>query len=208
MKSASPKVGRQYRQTARAEAAELTRRTIAEAFVDCWREQSFDDITLDEVARRAGVSVRTVIRQFGAKEGLISGFIAYRSPDVEQRRTVSPGDIDHAIERLFENYEADGDATVRALAQEQRHPALRPIIDQGRRGHRTIAAANFAPWLQPLAAPQQTRALDALVIVTDVYTWKLLRRDMGRPEAEARSTMRALVEAVLREFTSGQQPRS
>jgi AcrR family transcriptional regulator len=202
MNPGSPIAGRPYRQTARAAAAELTRRRIAEAFVDCWREQWFDEITLEEVARRAGVSVRTVIRQFGAKEGLIAGFITYQSPGVEQRRTVSPGDIDQAIERLFENYEADGDATIRALAQEQRHPALRPLIDRGRAGHRAVAAANFAPWLEPLPEPKRRRALDALVIVTDIYTWKLLRRDMGRTEPEARSTMRGLVQAVLAEFTA------
>jgi AcrR family transcriptional regulator len=195
--------GRPYRQTARAEAAEMTRRRIAEAFVECWRERWFDEITLDEVALRARVSVRTVIRQFGNKEGLIAGFIKYLAPEVRERRTVAPGDIGQAIERLFENYEADGDATVRALAQEQRHPALGPMIDAGREGHRLVAALNFAPWLDLLPEPQRRRALDALVIVTDIYTWKLLRRDMGRSEQEARWMMRTLVQSVLAQFAAG-----
>jgi len=181
----------------------MTRRRIAEAFVECWRERWFDEITLDEVALRARVSVRTVIRQFGNKEGLIAGFIKYLAPEVRERRTVAPGDIDQAIERLFENYEADGDATVRALAQEQRHPALGPMIDAGREGHRLVASLNFAPWLDLLPEPQRRRALDALVIVTDIYTWKLLRRDMGRSEQEARWMMRTLVQSVLAQFAAG-----
>ena len=192
--------GRAYRQTARAEATETTRRRIAEAFVDCWRERWFDEITLDEVALKAKVSVRTVIRQFGHKEGLIAGFVEYLAPGVSERRTVSPGDVDQAIERLLENYEAYGDATIRALAQEQRYPALTPMIDAGRKAHRSVAASNFAPWLDPLPEPQRRRALDALVIVTDIYTWKLLRRDMGRSEPEARRMIRTLVQSVLAEF--------
>lgn len=96
-------------------------------------------------------------------------------------------------------YETEGDFTIRALAQESRHPALIPM-EVGRAGHRAVAAANFAPWLDPLSPVERQRALDALVIVTDVYAWKLLRRDMGRTEAEARRMVRELVEAVLAKF--------
>lgn len=176
---------------------EETRRRIAEAFSECWREQWFDEITLEDVARRAGVSVRTVIRQFGGKQGLIAGFVHYVAPQVEARRTVAPGDVDAAIERLFENYEADGDATIRGLAQEQRLPALAPMILAGRAGHRHIIGVNFARWIEPLPPADREKAIDALVIATDVYTWKLLRRDAGRTVSEAKATMRRLVDTIL-----------
>lgn len=194
---------RPYRQRTRADAAEATRRRIVDAFTECWRERWLDEITLEEVARRADVSVRTVIRQFGNKEGLFAGIYTDGAPQVFERRTVEPGDINGAIERLFENYELDGDATIRALAQEQRHSALAPMMNTGREAHRRIAASNFGPWLAPLSEMDQVKALDALVVVTDIYTWKLLRRDMGRSEPEARSIMRSLVQAVLTEFTRG-----
>jgi hypothetical protein len=35
------------------------------------------------------------------------------------------------------------------------------------------------------------------VIATDVYTWKLLRRDMGRSVKETRGTVLALIQAAL-----------
>jgi hypothetical protein len=38
------------------------------------------------------------------------------------------------------------------------------------------------------------------VIATDVYTWKLLRRDMGRSAQQTRLVMRALVAAALDRF--------
>jgi AcrR family transcriptional regulator len=196
----SSKPRRKYQQRSRAEGAEQTRRRIVDAFLDCNRDQWFDEITLGEVARRAGVTTRTVIRQFGGKEGLVAGVAQYVAPATSERRAVSPGDVDAAIERLFENYEQDGRITIRALAQEERYPVLKPALEAGRAGHRAVAAANFAPWLDPLAEDQRQGALDALVIVTDIYAWKLLRVDMGRPEAEARRRMKSLVEAVLFQF--------
>ena len=41
---------------------------------------------------------------------------------------------------------------------------------------------------------------DALVIVTDVYTWKLLRRDMGRSAAATQATLEQLMDGVTAQF--------
>jgi AcrR family transcriptional regulator len=193
---------RQYRQRARAEAVEAVRRRIIEAFFELGRAKWFDEITLAEVARSAGASVRTVIRQFGGKEGLVAGVLEYLTPEVLAERTVSPGDIDGAIGRLLDHYESQGDITLRFLAQEQRYPILSPTLEAGRRGHRDVAATNFAPWLDQLRRSERERALDALVIAMDLYTWKLLRRDMGRSAKQTRLMMRALVEAALARFTA------
>jgi AcrR family transcriptional regulator len=193
---------RPYRQTARAEATEALRRRIIGAFVECARERWFDEITLDEVGRRAGTTPQTVIRQFGGKDGLVAGLVQYVTPTVGARRTVSDGDVSAAIDRLFENYEQDGDMTIRALAQEPRYPALKPALDAGRAGHRAVAAANYARWLDALPEAERTIALDALVVVTDTYAWKLLRRDMGRSERDAEAVVAAMVEAILARFSS------
>ncbi len=191
---------RAYNQTARAEATEATRRRIAQAFVEAAGEHWFDDITLEEVARRAGVTVRTVIRQFGGKDGLVASLADVRNPEISAHRTVTPGDIDQALKRLFEEYEVDGDGLIRLLAQEQRYPQLDEIIAVGRTGHRAVTAANFGPWLARLPPARREQAIDALVIATDIYTWKLLRRDMRRSPDEALATIRGLVEAVLTRF--------
>ena len=41
------------------------------------------------------------------------------------------------------------------------------------------------------------RLVDLLVVATDVYTWKLLRRDRRLSVARTRERMEALVRAVL-----------
>ena len=44
---------------------------------------------------------------------------------------------------------------------------------------------------------ERERVLSALHAATDVYTWKLLRRDIGLSQAETAATMTMLVEGVL-----------
>jgi hypothetical protein len=41
------------------------------------------------------------------------------------------------------------------------------------------------------------RALDALVVATDVYGWKMLRRDLERSPAATARTMKCLIRATL-----------
>ena len=189
---------RQYRQTARADAAEATARRIAQAFDECVRDRWFDEVTLEEVARRAGVTVRTVVRRFGGKAGLVAGFLEYVAPRIHDQRKVDSGDIDGAVDRVLALYEEIGDSVIRNLAQEPRHEALKPLLDGGRRGHREITAETFAPLLERLGAKERSRAIDALIIATDVYTWKLLRRDMGHSLGETKAVIRLLIDGVLK----------
>jgi AcrR family transcriptional regulator len=188
---------RLYRQTARAQASEDTARRIAQAFADCVKDRWFDEITLDEVAERAGVTVRTVVRRFGGKEGLVAGFFEYVAPQIRLQRTVDPGDTEGAVDRVLELYEDVGDSVIRNLAQEPRHEALKTLLEGGRRGHRMITAESFAPFLDRLRGKERRRALDALIVATDVYTWKLLRRDMGRSVRETKAVMLRLIANAL-----------
>ena len=57
---------------ARAQAVEETRRRILDALIALAGERPFAEITLDTVAERAGVSVQTVLRQFGSRDGLFA----------------------------------------------------------------------------------------------------------------------------------------
>jgi len=193
---------RKYLQTGRAEAAEETARQILAAFGDSMQKRWFDEVTLEEVADRAGVNVRTVIRRFGGKEGLLEAFVDDFIPSIAIDRTTPPGDVGAAVDRLLDIYESWGDSVIRNLAQEPRHKALKRLLDLGRERHRAITAAVYAPWLDRLAASEQTRTLDALVAATDVYVWKLARRDMQRSRAQTAKILRTLVDGVLAQAAS------
>src|SRR5262249_2294307 len=105
------------------------------------------------------------------------------------------------VENLIGDYEKTGDAVIRLLALEPRHPALKTVLDFGRGEHQNWVSGVFTEALNKLDATDRQRALDALVTVTDVYTWKLLRRDMGRSVRATAATMKSLIKGTITEFT-------
>jgi AcrR family transcriptional regulator len=186
------KTAKRYNMELRAAAAEATHERIltaaGEAFLDHW----YDDVTLAGIAKRAGVSGQTVINHFGGKEQLFAAAHARFGAEVETRRyTPEPGDVSGAIDALLEDYEITGDAVVRLLALEEKVPAVQPLLKLGRAGHRKWVETMFeAPELAP-----------ELVVATDVYTWKLLRRDQGLSRNETAAAMRRMVHALLERRT-------
>ena len=61
---------RAYEQKARAEAAAETRRGILDAVIDRLRKAPAKRVSLDAVAKKAGVSRSTVYLIFGSRSGL------------------------------------------------------------------------------------------------------------------------------------------
>ncbi len=61
---------RKYEQRVRAEAAQETRRRILETVYECLREAPAQPVSLDEVARKAGVARSTIYAIFGSRAGL------------------------------------------------------------------------------------------------------------------------------------------
>lgn len=194
MKSAT---ARPYRQNARAAAAEATGERIIDAFIARLQSGWFDEITLDQVARESGVTVQTVIRRFGGKEGLLEAAQSRFGAAIRARRATPRGDANAAVAALVEDYEAAGDLIMRVLAQEDRYAPLKAVADVGRASHRAWTGEQFAPWLERLAEPARTAAHDALVVATDIYVWKLVRRDFGRSTDALAATMRRLIAAAL-----------
>jgi AcrR family transcriptional regulator len=191
---------RPYRMRARAEAAEQTRQRVLQAFVELSMERWLDQISLEDVATRAGVSLQTVFRRFGSKDGLLAAVGEEEGPRVEAQRAQAPvGDVAGEISTLFDHYEEMGDLVLRLLAQEERYPPIRAQTDRGRMLHREWVSRTFAPLLAGTAGAERERLQAQLIAITDVYVWKLLRRDLKleRPQAEL----------ALREMIAGLQGR-
>lgn len=188
---------RPYRQTARAAAAAMTASRILDSFVDRLQRHWLDEIRLDDVAADSGVTVQTVIRRFGGKSGLLQAASARLQAEIEARRSVERGNVDAAIRALLEDYENAGDLIVRVLAQEDRDAELAAINAGGRAAHRDWVAGVFEPWLETFEAAAREGSLDALVAATDVYIWKLVRRDMKRSEKDYARLVRALIAGAL-----------
>jgi AcrR family transcriptional regulator len=183
---------------ARAQAAERTRERILDVAVDVFFQEPGANISLDEVARRAGVTVQTVIRRFGGRNGLLAAAGERESERVRKEREVAPGDVDGAVRALVEHYERTGDRVLRMLAEETRSSGLRGIADQGRRIHREWCEAVFAPALADQSGSERARRLAQLVAVCDVYTWMLLRRRSGLSRKQTELALRELLTPLTR----------
>jgi AcrR family transcriptional regulator len=183
--------------SARAAALEVTRERILDAACDAFLESSYDDVTLRDVAARADVALQTVVNHFGTKEALFAVALERISDAIESRRyDVEPGDVEGAVTALIDDYERTGDFTVRTLAEEGRVAAVEPGLARGRRGHEEWVAHVFGAALAALPGAARGRRLAQLVAVTDVYTWKLLRRDKGLSRDQTVLAVRELVEAL------------
>jgi AcrR family transcriptional regulator len=185
------KTTRTYTMTARAEAAEGTRSRIREALFELGTTRMFTEISLEDVARAAGVSVQTVLRHYGSRAALIESNIEFAIAKVTRERAVPAGDVDTALAVLMDHYELRGDTVMLMLAQEGTDEQVRRLTESGRRMHRDWVASTFSS-----VVAGREDLLDLLVVATDVYTWKLLRRDRGLSRATTEQRMKALVRSV------------
>ncbi len=86
---------------------------------------------------------------------------------------------------------------IRVLAAEHRIPAFAEIAKSGRERHRTWVKGAFAGELAKHAAPEREAVLLGLLAATDVYVWKLFRRDFGLGRKKAEAAVERLVRGVL-----------
>ena len=188
---------RPYRMRARAEAAAETGRRILGAVIELHMERFFDQVSLEDIADRAGVTVQTVIRRFGSKEQLIEAATEAVNRQVVRQRDQAPvGDIEGAVKNLVDHYEEWGDSVLRLLAQEERVPAFRAVTDAGRTLHYEWVERTFAPLLAKPTGEERRRLLAELIAVCDVYFWKLLRRDLGLSREQTELAIREAIVAL------------
>jgi AcrR family transcriptional regulator len=186
----------------RAAKAQATRTRIRVSAMQLYRERPIEDFTLEEVAEHAGVAVRTILRAYPSKDELVYAALEEMAAAGVFLKPTPPGDVNAAVGALFDIYESVGDLVMRRLNDEDRHPGLKPMLDQGRENHRNGVKTAFAPQLIRLQGGARTQLLNILVVLTDVYVWKLLRRDISLSRAAAEATMRKMITAVLERETA------
>ena len=186
---------RTYTMDARAQSTAATRERIARAASELFIEQRFEDVTLAAIAEAAAVSHQTVLNHFQSKEGVVLGVVEVLKDETFTARRAAPGDIEGALRALVGHYERMGDANVRWATSDLE--SLAEPLDMARANHQEWLVELFGDQL-PRGAKARQRAVNALHAATDVYTWKLLRRDLRLSRAETEKTMADLVVGVLR----------
>lgn len=198
---------RRYDMTSRAAKAAATKKRICDSAIALYCNRPIEDFTLEEVAARADTTVQTVLRDFGSKDELVYAALDEMARGGVFLKPTPPGDVKAAVDAFFGIYKSIGDMVMRRLNEEQRRPGLKPILEEGRTHHRLGVKIAFAPQLERLSGSAHARLLTSLVVLTDVYVWKLLRRDMklGRSAAEA-IVVRMILGVIEQEKANGKVP--
>jgi AcrR family transcriptional regulator len=173
---------------ARAQATAALRERIVDSTERLFEELAGDRFSLEDVAGGAGTTVQTVLRHFGSKDQLLRATMDRGMDRVRTERMRAPvGDVSGAVRNLVVHYEDRGDMVMRWLAEEHRNPFMHEVLDRGRTFHHEWVAQTFAPHLERMTGTARRRRLAELVAITDVYVWKLLRRDLqlGRQQTQA-----------------------
>jgi len=186
------KTTRAYTMGSRAEAVAETRRRIIDALFELGRERMFPDISLDDVAAEAGVSVQTILRHFQSRAGLTQATMDHAIASVSEERAAPVGDVDMAVAVIVGHYEDRGQTALLMLAQESSDPQVAELTRRGRAMHRTWVTDVFAPFAGP-----RDPLIDLLVVATDVYTWKLLRVDRRYSRARTEELIHRMVTSLL-----------
>lgn len=189
---------RSYTQTTRAQSAQQTGERILDAAYTRFTDAHYDDVTLDQIAADADVTVQTVIRRFGSKEGIVRALGEVVGTRVVSQRGEAPaGDLHGALANLVEHYEREGDMALHLLRQEQRVPAYAEVTDRGKQLHAAWCARVFAPWLDGLDGVDRRRRFAQVVALCDVYMWHLLRQRQGLSRRQTELALVELLEGVL-----------
>lgn len=186
---------RTYNAPRRAQASAANRERVLQAAIDLGRTRRIADISLDDVATAASVTVKTVLRQFGSRASLFAEAGAAVRERISQERQVPSGDLADIMRVLVDHYEAEGRVAVRLLAQESDDAVVAEITAAGRQLHRQWISETFADAL--LDAADSDELVNLLVVACDVYTWKLLRLDRHLSRARTEHLMTRLVAAIV-----------
>ena len=186
-----------YTMVARADGMAATRERIVQAALTLAIEQAYEDITLVAIAEAAGVSHQTVLNHFASKENVAAAAAEVLAVQTQAARDrAAPDDAAGAIAILVSEYERFGDANARWAVASERLGSLAPLLDRARTGHQAWLDRIFSSRLPKGPAARQ-RTIHALHAATDVYTWKLLRRDLALSRADTERIMLDLVNGIL-----------
>jgi AcrR family transcriptional regulator len=188
---------RKYDMGTRQQAKDATRETIIKAAIDAFMAERSFALTLPAVAERADVTVKTVLRHFGSRDGLIEAAWSQAYHEVMAERIPPPGDLEGALKVLIAHYERRGEIVL-VMLNEQNDPRAARMNNAGRLGHREWVDEVFADRLPPETG-ERSRLIDVLVVATDVYAWKLLRLDRGLSVDDVRDRMLLMTGALLAE---------
>lgn len=188
---------RGYESPLRAEQRAQTRARIIEAAIELLAEEELEEVTIPLVAKRAGVSVRTVYAHFPTKEALAETIAELLDERIGALQFPDKADeLPAFVAGIFAGFDRDEPLFTGAL----RTKAGRAV--SARRRPRRIEELERAlePELSALEPAERREALAAIYLIHSVLTWRAMKDYFGLTGAQAGAAAAWAVQALLREL--------
>jgi AcrR family transcriptional regulator len=167
----NPPSGPSLRERRRQETAEL----IVDAVLDLMADAGIDGLTMDAVAQRVGVSLRTVYRYFPDRGSLLTAALARHNQEVPFESPTSPDQIGAVYGEVFPRFD-DAPAIVQAVLAARVAGSVRWEARSDR--IREIEEA-LAPACDRLPPDEAEQARAVIVYLANALAWLSLRDESG-----------------------------
>jgi AcrR family transcriptional regulator len=200
--------GRRYRSARRAEAAGDTRARILDAALRLFVEKGYAKVTVNDIAREAGVAVPTVYTSAGGKTAILATIIdeAVRDPVVDATlAAVREAGEPHEVINILANGTRVDNERYHDIIQVNRTASVvdenaKDILQRSNRAYRE-ALAEAVPRLRELGALQTSftdeRATDLLWFYFGHQSWHTLVAELGWTWDEAEEWLRERAATAL-----------
>jgi AcrR family transcriptional regulator len=167
-----------YNSPLRAHQKEQTREMILAAVAAILAKDSTEAATIGEVARVAGITMRTVFRHFATREELLSAFWRWQLEQTGGRTILGPESLEGLLERIkefFESLDAE-ENLIRAVISSPEGREIRKQANQ----IRLEKMLDFVRSLVPELSKRERHEVAAgIITVSSVLSWLFMRDNCG-----------------------------
>ena len=197
---------REYNSPLREEQARRTRIQILEALVDLVSEEGPTELSIRDLANRAGVSQRTVYRHFPDRQALLDGLVEHVGAMADwSNLTALAGGVralPAELKRAWASFDAF-DRETRTMVMLNRDPARRARESVERGDAINVGVADEFPHL----SAEDSRGVAGLIrLLASSQTWHRFTREFGMSSDQGAVYVSWVLGLIARELDAGNTP--
>jgi AcrR family transcriptional regulator len=170
------------RSSLRQRHAEQTRNVILGALTEQLAREGFSDFDIPSLARRAGVSVRTIYRYFQSRDVLLDALAQWINDQIAPvPRAVSVDDLAALPEALFPAFDQH-EQILRAQSATDQGRALRA---KGRRQHLAMYQEALSEVISQLPPDEARAAAAVITYLLGSQAWRTMKEEYGMDGEES-----------------------
>jgi AcrR family transcriptional regulator len=184
---------RTYSSPLREQQQERTREIIVEAICAQVLESGVSDFSVQDIARRANVSLRTVYRYFPAREDLLAAVDDAWTKKQPRPLPEHPSELPALIADIFNYFEAN-----KALLEAATVTSLGRQVHGRSRARRLAAMKDMLAKHTPhLDSATQMQRLAAIRVLSGSDSWRTMTRDFGMSTEDAIKSVQWALQLLL-----------